>query len=162
MAADTPSFTTIPILDYSLSASPTTKPKFLSGLRNALVNVGFFYLINAPIAPQIQQELVKKCTGIFELPQKKKLEIEMINSKHFLGYSRLGAEITARKQDYREQFDVRLVLSETYIASEYANSLMRSLLRNYQLRDRRNRFIGIFGDLTRYAHAASLLLLLCS
>lgn len=30
----------------------------------------------------------------------------MVNSKHFLGYSRLGQEITALKNDYREQFDV--------------------------------------------------------
>ncbi|KAF7529146.1 hypothetical protein PCG10_008918 [Penicillium crustosum] len=29
----------------------------------------------------------------------------MVNSPHFLGYSRLGAEITALKPDYREQFD---------------------------------------------------------
>ncbi|KAJ6112261.1 Oxoglutarate/iron-dependent dioxygenase [Penicillium sp. IBT 18751x] len=29
----------------------------------------------------------------------------MVNSPHFLGYSRLGAEITALKKDYREQFD---------------------------------------------------------
>ncbi|KAF7596656.1 hypothetical protein BBP40_000578 [Aspergillus hancockii] len=105
MGSDTPSFTAVPILDYSLSTSPTTKPEFLSSLRNALVNVGFFYLINAPIAPQIQQDLVNKCTGIFDLPLEKKVEIEMVNSKHFLGYSRLGAEITAREQDYREQFD---------------------------------------------------------
>lgn len=32
----------------------------------------------------------------------------MVNSPHFLGYSRLGAEITALKPDYREQFDVSL------------------------------------------------------
>ena len=29
----------------------------------------------------------------------------MINSPHFLGYSRAGAEITKGKIDYREQFD---------------------------------------------------------
>ncbi|KAJ5950136.1 uncharacterized protein N7479_008549 [Penicillium vulpinum] len=29
----------------------------------------------------------------------------MVNSPHFLGYSRLGAEITALKPDHREQFD---------------------------------------------------------
>ncbi|KAE8153113.1 hypothetical protein BDV25DRAFT_127452 [Aspergillus avenaceus] len=105
MAANTPSFTKIPILDYSLSTSPTTKLQFLSDLRNALINVGFFYLINAPISPETQQNVIQKGMEIFDLPLEKKLEIEMINSKHFLGYSQLGAEITARKQDYREQFD---------------------------------------------------------
>lgn len=106
MATNTSSFTAIPILDYSLSTSPTTKPQFLAELRNALINVGFFYLIHAPIAPQIQKDVVDKCKDIFDLPLEKKVEIEMVNSKHFLGYSRLGAEITAREQDYREQFDV--------------------------------------------------------
>jgi isopenicillin N synthase-like dioxygenase len=107
MTIQTDSFTAIPILDYAASTSATTKPAFLAELRNALVNVGFFYLVNAPIAPNIREDLVKKCKALFELPLEKKLEIEMVNSKHFLGYSRLGAEITARKQDFREQFDVR-------------------------------------------------------
>lgn len=100
------SFTAIPILDYSQSTSRDTKPDFLADLRTALVNVGFFYLVNAPIASEIRQDLVQKCKTLFDLPLEKKLEIEMVNSRHFLGYSRLGAEITARKQDYREQFDV--------------------------------------------------------
>ncbi|RDW67384.1 isopenicillin N synthase family dioxygenase [Aspergillus mulundensis] len=103
MAIQSNCFTAIPLLDYSLTASD--KPAFLADLRNALINVGFFYLINAPIAPEIRHGLVKKCKALFDLPLEKKLEIEMVNSKHFLGYSRLGAEITARKQDYREQFD---------------------------------------------------------
>ncbi|KAL4748192.1 hypothetical protein BDW72DRAFT_215027 [Aspergillus terricola var. indicus] len=103
MTNQSDSFTVIPALDFALSSSD--KPAFLADLRYALVNVGFFYLVNAPIRPQIRQDLVKKCRAIFDLPIEKKLEIEMVNSKHFLGYSRLGAEITARKQDYREQFD---------------------------------------------------------
>lgn len=108
MPANTKSsaFTAIPILDYSQTTARDTKPEFLADLRNALVNVGFFYLVNAPIASEIRQDLVQKCKALFDLPLEKKLEIEMVNSRHFLGYSRLGAEITARKQDYREQFDV--------------------------------------------------------
>jgi isopenicillin N synthase-like dioxygenase len=70
------------------------------------VNVGFFYLRNAPVLTEIQEEFTKKALELFELPLEKKLEIEMVNSPHFLGYSRLGAEITALKPDYREQFDV--------------------------------------------------------
>ncbi|KAL2852557.1 hypothetical protein BJX68DRAFT_254403 [Aspergillus pseudodeflectus] len=112
MTIQTDSFTAIPILDYAASTSATTKPAFLAELRNALVNVGFFYLVNAPIAPNIREDLVKKCKALFELPLEKKLEIEMVNSKHFLGYSRLGAEITARKQDFREQFDFATELPE--------------------------------------------------
>lgn len=70
------------------------------------MNVGFFYLRNAPVPTGIQEEFTKKALQLFELPLEKKLEIEMVNSPHFLGYSRLGAEITALKPDHREQFDV--------------------------------------------------------
>jgi isopenicillin N synthase-like dioxygenase len=110
------SFTSIPVLDYSLSSSPDTKPRFLSELRNAVVNVGFFYLVHTPIAPHVQQAFIEKSLALCDLPLEKKLEIEMVNSKHFLGYSRLGAETTASKTDYREQFDVsaHLAQSPTY------------------------------------------------
>jgi isopenicillin N synthase-like dioxygenase len=86
--------------------SPSTKPAFLASLREALVNVGFFYLRNAPVPAQMQEDFTKMALGLFDLPLEKKLEIEMVNSPHFLGYSRLGAEITALRPDYREQFDV--------------------------------------------------------
>ncbi|KAJ5155131.1 uncharacterized protein N7500_010570 [Penicillium coprophilum] len=97
------SFTSIPVLDFSQVSS--SKPTFLASLRDALVNVGFFYLQNVPISIQTQDQFIEKALGLFELPLEKKLEIEMVNSPHFLGYSRLGAEITALKADYREQFD---------------------------------------------------------
>ncbi|KAJ5106097.1 hypothetical protein NUU61_003444 [Penicillium alfredii] len=98
-------FTSIPILDFSQTRSPETKSTFLACLRDALVNVGFFYLQNAPIAPLVQHAFTVKALELFQLPLEKKLEIEMVNSPHFLGYSRLGAEITALKPDHREQFD---------------------------------------------------------
>ncbi|EAW09997.1 isopenicillin N synthase family dioxygenase [Aspergillus clavatus NRRL 1] len=105
MGSITPTFTAIPILDYARSTSPDTKPRFLAELRHALVHVGFFYLVNAPIAPHVRQTFVDQSLALFDLPLEKKLEIEMVHSKHFLGYSRLGAETTASKADYREQFD---------------------------------------------------------
>lgn len=99
-------FSSIPIIDYSLSASPAAKPAFLAHLRDAIVNVGFFYLQNTGISPDVQKRFVEISTAVFDIPLEKKLEIQMVNSKHFLGYSLLGAEITAQKADYREQFDV--------------------------------------------------------
>ncbi|KAL4809883.1 putative oxidoreductase [Aspergillus unguis] len=98
-------FTSIPILKYTDSLHPTTKPSFLLSLQHALINVGFFYLTDCPISPSQQENLLSKCKALFALPEQKKLEIEMVNSPHFLGYSRLGAEITARRMDWREQFD---------------------------------------------------------
>jgi isopenicillin N synthase-like dioxygenase len=80
----------------------------LEALRDAIVNVGFFYLKNTGVPNELYQELSEQSSALFNLPLGQKLEIDMVNSKHFLGYSRLGQEITALKNDYREQFDVRI------------------------------------------------------
>ena len=40
----------------------------------------------------------------------------MVNSPHFLGYSRLGTEITKGKTDYREQFDFGKPFECQYLA----------------------------------------------
>lgn len=109
-AATTTTFTSIPVLDLALVESPATKPFFLSELRRALVIVGFFYLKNTPVSADVQKAFVQKSKDLFNLPLEKKLEIDMVNSKHFLGYSRLGCERTARKTDHREMFDVCLAI----------------------------------------------------
>lgn len=102
----TTTFTSIPVLDLSLVESPATKPVFLSELRRALVIVGFFYLKNTPVSTEVQRAFVQKSKDLFDLTLEKKLEIDMVNSKHFLGYSQMGCEKTARKTDHREMFDV--------------------------------------------------------
>ncbi|KUL85401.1 hypothetical protein ZTR_07011 [Talaromyces verruculosus] len=98
-------FTSVPVLDYAESASPSTRPAFLKALKAAIVNVGFFYLKNTGVPDKVQREFTEQSIALFNLPLEKKLEIEMVNSKHFLGYARLGQEVTALKNDYREQFD---------------------------------------------------------
>ncbi|CAG8518524.1 18062_t:CDS:2 [Racocetra fulgida] len=84
-------FTSLPILDYSLAHS-LKKNEFLSQLRNAL----FHELVTKIKSYSIQ---------LFDLPTSEKLRIEMCNSPHFLGYSKLAAEKTKGIDDNREQFD---------------------------------------------------------
>ena len=115
-------FTSIPIIDFAQTLSPATKPAFLAQPREALINVGFFYLQNPPGSPTVRDTFISKGLELFELPLEKKIEIEMVNSPHFLGYSRLGAEITALKSDHREQFDVSLILTSSE-SHAYHNSL---------------------------------------
>lgn len=99
-------FSSIPILDFSEAQSPTTREKFLSDLRHALVNVGFFYLTNHSIPEGLQSELGEKATQFFDLPLDTKLEIEMLHSKHYFGYVRVGNEFSGPNADYRESFTV--------------------------------------------------------
>ncbi|KAE9384848.1 Clavaminate synthase-like protein [Gymnopus androsaceus JB14] len=90
-------FSKIPLLDYSLT---------LDKLRHALINVGFLYLSNTPVDEQLVERLKNHIPNLFALPQEEKDKISKANSPHFLGYSRLGAELTKGKTDYREQFDI--------------------------------------------------------
>jgi hypothetical protein len=106
ISQDPADFHRIPLLDYSLARDQGTKQEFLQSLRNAIINVGFFYIKNTTVPTEIQEDLVEKGIKLFNLPLDEKLKIEMVNSKHFLGYVRLGTEITAMKQDHREQADV--------------------------------------------------------
>ncbi|KAI7482304.1 glycoside hydrolase family 1 protein [Hortaea werneckii] len=99
-------FKEIPVLDLSEARSDTTKPAFLARLRDALLNVGFLYIKNTGISQELFDEVCREGIGFFDLPEEEKLRIEMKNQPSFLGYSRLGNEITAQKADWREQLDL--------------------------------------------------------
>ncbi|KAF5328578.1 hypothetical protein D9619_011475 [Psilocybe cf. subviscida] len=100
-------FSAIPILDYTLLSTPTGKAQFLSQLRHALINVGFLYLQHPPVAPSVISALTHEhIPALFALPQEEKDAVSMRNSEHFLGYSKLGAELTKGKVDQREQWDI--------------------------------------------------------
>ncbi|EPQ54797.1 Clavaminate synthase-like protein [Gloeophyllum trabeum ATCC 11539] len=98
-------FTSVPILDYSQVSSPESRSAFVKELRYALINVGFLYLSNPPVAGEDIQALIDYVPRLFALPQEEKDKIRMANSQHFLGYSALGRELTKGKTDQREQFD---------------------------------------------------------
>ncbi|KAI0040908.1 Clavaminate synthase-like protein [Auriscalpium vulgare] len=100
-----PAFTAVPVLDYALLADDTTRPTFIAQLRHALINVGFLYLANPPVAPATIDAVVAFLPRVFALPQPLKDAVRMSNSEHFLGYSRLGVERTRGAADQREQFD---------------------------------------------------------
>ena len=107
MSSPNISVTSIPILDFSLTKSPTTRNEFLSQLRHSLINVGliFLYLSNHTVSFAVIDSLIEYIPKLFALSQEAKDDIAMTNSGHFLGYSRLGTELTKGKVDVREQFD---------------------------------------------------------
>lgn len=113
-------FSAIPHLDYAQLSSD--RPAFLAKLREALVDVGFMYISNLPVADLIE-EMKKQTRLFFELPLEEKLKLEMKNGvslsssssknladgivkPHFLGYSRQGNELTKGRVDNREQLDL--------------------------------------------------------
>ncbi|KAI2087735.1 hypothetical protein LOZ36_002567 [Ophidiomyces ophidiicola] len=100
------SFHTIPVLDLALARDPSTKPTFLLDLRHAVLEVGFLYIKNTGIDEALVLKAISQAKDFFDLPLEKKMEVEMKNAPSFLGYSKLGNEITRLKTDWREQIDL--------------------------------------------------------
>ncbi|RPB04401.1 Clavaminate synthase-like protein [Choiromyces venosus 120613-1] len=105
------SFTAVPVLDFSLSRDESAKPAFLDELRRTLLEVGFLYIKNTGIDEDLVEEVIRLGKAFFDLPESEKMRLEMKNSPHFLGYSRLGNEITKHATDWREQIDLATELS---------------------------------------------------
>jgi isopenicillin N synthase-like dioxygenase len=116
-------FSSIPIIDFSLASSPSTKPIFISQLRHALINIGFLYLSNPPIDATIIEALRSYIPKFFALPQEEKKKLKMINSPYFLGYTSLGEELTRGMVDHKETF---------YLGTEYK---MKEVRENEELQD---------------------------
>jgi len=98
-------FTEIPVLNLSLAGSPSTRGRLIAELRNALVNVGFLYIVNHGVPDTVISDLINVLPKLFALPPEAKEQVALRNSPHFLGYSAVGSETTAGKADGREQFE---------------------------------------------------------
>ena len=98
-------FSTVPVLDWSLLSNSSTRPEFIQQLQQALINVGFLYLSNPPVAREDIDAVIEYCPRLFDISQEAKEKLRMANSPHFFGYSKFGAELTKGKTDQREQYD---------------------------------------------------------
>jgi non-haem dioxygenase in morphine synthesis N-terminal len=104
-------FSAVPVLDYSLITSPSKSPEesrslFLSQLRHAVTCLGSFYLTNHGIPSTILDPVAQYVPKFFDQSQEEKDKLALANSQHFLGYSRLGGEITKGKVDWVEQIAI--------------------------------------------------------
>lgn len=99
------SFQEIPVIDLALADDPTSLPTLLSALRIALTEVGFLYISNHKVRQQALDSLVDILPRLFALPESAKRAAALDNSKHFLGYSGAGTEITNGQADIREQIE---------------------------------------------------------
>lgn len=110
-------FTSIPIIDLSLASSPetTTRDHLLRQLHHALTSVGFLYVSNHGVPDGVIADLVDALPKLFALPSDAKEQIALHNSPHFLGYSSVGAEMTAGKTDRREQVEFATELEERWM-----------------------------------------------
>ncbi|KAL8700442.1 MAG: hypothetical protein Q9201_005447 [Fulgogasparrea decipioides] len=87
------SFDSIPVLDLSLARNLETKPAFLESLRHALLEVGFLYIKNTGIEDELIEDVITQGKAFFDLPDEKKLEVQMKNAPSFLGMNPSSANI---------------------------------------------------------------------
>jgi len=90
------SFTTIPVLDFSLSRDESTKPAFLDELRRTLLGVGFLYIKNSGIDEDLVEEVIRLGKDFFDLPESEKMRVDMTNCRcdyfFFISFSRTLCE----------------------------------------------------------------------
>lgn len=105
--ANAKSANTLPLLDISLlNGSEAERKQFLTTLRHAARDIGFFYLTGHGIDPALLQQLQTLSREFFALPEEEKLAVAMVHSPHFRGYNRAASELTRGQPDWREQFDI--------------------------------------------------------
>lgn len=96
----------LPTLDIArLRGTAEERAAVAADLRTILHEHGFFYLSGHGVDPALIAETLAASKRFFALPEADKLEIEMIRSAQFRGYTRAGAELTQGRPDWREQVD---------------------------------------------------------
>lgn len=99
----------LPVLDLR-------SPGFVDDLRAAARDVGFFYLVGHGVPDALADSIFEASRRFFALPEDRKLAIQMANTRHFRGYTRLGDELTGGRTDWREQLDFGLELPALDVA----------------------------------------------
>jgi isopenicillin N synthase-like dioxygenase len=83
-----------------------TDDQELVRLRDAMHEIGFFFLIAHSIPTELEDDILRASRELFDLPDSAKAQIDMRTSPHFRGFTRLGEEQTRGRQDWREQIDI--------------------------------------------------------
>ncbi|MCX6018260.1 MAG: isopenicillin N synthase family oxygenase [Chloroflexi bacterium] len=96
----------LPVLDISKLQDPAQRDAFIAEISRTAHEVGFFYIAGHGIPQTLIDEMLTLSRRFFDLPEEEKLKVEMINSPHFRGYTRVGMEITRGQRDWREQIDI--------------------------------------------------------
>jgi len=97
----------LPILDISnLRTNPdgSAAQGTAIQLRDICHNTGFCYIIGHGMSAR-HLKLAAQMQAFFALPLDERKTLNLINSRHFRGYTLLGNEVTGGEQDWRDQLD---------------------------------------------------------
>jgi isopenicillin N synthase-like dioxygenase len=98
------SFTSIP--EVSMAEWHDDPVAFAERLTTICHEVGFFSLVDHGIDAGFLDRYFALMAEFFALPEAVKATIDKLQSPHFRGWERVGAELTDNRTDYREQIDM--------------------------------------------------------
>ncbi|KAF6741449.1 hypothetical protein DFP72DRAFT_833486 [Ephemerocybe angulata] len=103
-------FDEIPVIDISdaFSTDSEARRKLADEIRDACVNVGFFYVKSHGIKESTIEKAIAAAKDFFALPEEVKMEIDIHKSSNFKGYTPLLGENTdvTGNGDLHEGFDI--------------------------------------------------------
>ncbi|EIN12486.1 Clavaminate synthase-like protein [Punctularia strigosozonata HHB-11173 SS5] len=103
-------FEEIPVIDFSNanSTDPIVRRALADQMRDACVNVGFFYIKNHGIPEPVIEKTVDSAKEFFKLPLETKMELDIHKTPNFKGYTALLGENTnpENRGDMHEGFDI--------------------------------------------------------
>ncbi|KIJ62668.1 hypothetical protein HYDPIDRAFT_135856 [Hydnomerulius pinastri MD-312] len=103
-------FEEIPIIDFTnaRSSDPALRRSLAAEIRDACVNVGFFYIKNHGIPEEVINTTIGGAKEYFALPLETKMKLDIHGSPNFKGYTALLGENTnpENRGDLHEGFDL--------------------------------------------------------
>jgi len=110
-------FEQIPVIDFTnvSNPDPVVRRALANQIRDACINVGFFYIKNHGIPESIVSSEFNAAKQFFDLPENSKQELDIHKSSNFKGYTSLLGENTdpENRGDLHEGFDLGWEPEET-------------------------------------------------
>jgi isopenicillin N synthase-like dioxygenase len=124
---DRPDFDSVPLVDFSgmLSGNAEAKQKVAANLRDACINVGFFYIANHGVPQELIDGMFDLAPQLFALPVADKMRWHVKKSSTYLGYVAMrdeNANPAVGKGDMHEAFDFvpeDAQLGDDFLAGDY-------------------------------------------
>lgn len=86
-------FKFVPTIDLAMLDNPSSRTQLVQQLRQALLDVGMFYVANPPLSPTVVAEAKTQSEAFFALPFAEKTKLDIANSPSFLGYAMVRAAL---------------------------------------------------------------------
>jgi len=116
LAARSTPFHEIPIIDFApmFTGDISARRAVAAALRDAATNIGFFYIKNHGVPPEIIADLFAQGPAFFRLPLEEKMQVHVKLSTNNSGYTPLLEENTnpKAKGDVHEAYDMAAELAD--------------------------------------------------